>query len=200
MPEINILVIEDDPGSQSAIQTMLDSEGWRVRVIPEAGAAMQELARGSWALVLASLSVTGLQGPVFLTLKELAAAAPVEDGRSRVRVLFTVSPELTTQAIPVLERERLPYAMKPFQFHDFMEKINDLLVMAKFITRTARDRGFAIQQQERIKPGKRGKKVAQKSSMFASRDEYYYTEEELAEYERAEKEEEKKKKLKQRPI
>ena len=199
MPDIHILVIEDDPGSQSHIQTMLDSEGWRLSVVADAAAALQELARGHWALVIASVAVTGVSGPAFTILKELATAAPVEGGRSRVRVLFTIPADLPTQAIPVLDADRLPYVMKPFQFNDFTEKINDLLVMAKFITRTARDRGFAL-QQERKKATQKPKKAAQSSSMFASRDEYYYTEEELAEYEREQEEEKKKKKLKQRPI
>ena len=84
-----------------------------------------------------------------------------------------------------------------------MEKVNDLLLQAQFIGKTARERGFAFEKRERLKPGRPGKKAAPASSMFASRDEYYYTEEELAEYERQQSEEEKKKKktrLGERPI
>lgn len=201
--ELNILVLEDDPGSQKSIQLMLDAEGWRVTLMGDASAAMQELAKGAWALVIASLNLVGLESPLFQILKELALAAPIEEGRSRLRVLFVVPAEEVTRMIPVLENARLPYATKPYQFNDFMERVNDLLIQAQFIGKTARERGFAFEQRSRSKSGKPGKKTPA-SSMFASRDEYYYTEEELAEYERQQSEEEKKKKKKtnlgERPI
>ena len=198
--EINILVLEDDAESQSAIQMMMDGEGWKVRIIGDVDEAMQELARGTWALVVANLSLADLSSPLFQILKELAQAPPVEDGKSRVRVLFIVPLGDATQAIPVLETSRLPYAMKPYQFNDFMEKVNDLLLQAQFVTKTARERGFAFEKQERATSGKKAKNTAAASSMFASRDEYYYTEEELAEYEREIEEQKKKKKLTDRPL
>ena len=199
--EINILVLEDDPGSQHAIQLMMDGEGWKVKMIGDADAGMQELAHGSWALVVANLSVVEFTSPLFQILKELAQAAPVEEGKSRVRVLFVVPASQTTAAIPVLENARLPYAMKPYQFNDFIEKVNDLLLQAQFLSKTARERGFAFEQRARTKTGKPGKGAAAANSMFASRDEYYYSEEELAEYEREQSEQEKKKKkLTDRPL
>jgi len=199
--EINILVLEDDTGSQNAIQVMMDGESWKVKILADAEAALQELAQGSWALVVACLSLVELSSPLFQVLKELAQAAPVEEGKSRVRVLFVVSASQATEAIPLLENARLPYAMKPYQFNDFMEKVNDLLLQAQFVSKTARERGFAFEQHERTKTANAGKKAAAGNSMFASRDEYYYSEEELAEYEREQKDDEKKrKKLTDRPL
>jgi DNA-binding response OmpR family regulator len=199
--EINILVLEDDPGSQNAIQVMMDGESWKVKMLGDAGAALQELAQGSWALVVASLSLVDVSSPLFQILKELAQAPPVEDGKSRVRVLFVVPASQGPEAIPFLETARLPYAMQPYQFNDFMEKVNDLLLQAQFLSKTARERGFAFEKSGRPKVGKSGKKSAAANSMFASRDEYYYSEEELAEYEREQSElEKKKKKLTDRPL
>jgi DNA-binding response OmpR family regulator len=199
--EINILVLEDDPGSQNAIQVMMDGESWKVKMLGDADAGLKELAQGSWALVVASLSLVDFSSPLFQILKELAQAPPVEEGKSRVRVLFVVPPSQVTEAIPVLETARLPYAMKPYQFNDFMEKVNDLLLQAQFLSKTARERGFAFEKRERAPAGKHGKKTQAANSMFASRDEYYYSEEELAEYEREQSEQEKKKKkINDRPI
>ena len=199
--EINILVLEDDPGSQNAMQVMMDGEGWRVKMLDDPDAALRELAQGSWALVVASMAMVDFTGPLFQILKELAQSAPVENGKSRVRVLFVVPPT-HAQAIPVLEQARLPFAMKPYHFNDFLEKVNDLLLQAQFLSKTARERGFAFEKRAKPKIGKAAKKGAAANSMFASRDEYYYTEEELAEYEREQQEEEKKKKKKltDRPI
>lgn len=199
--EISILVLEDDSGSQNAIQMMMDGEGWKVKMISDADAGMQELAHGSWALVVANLGLSDFSSPLFQILKELAQAPAVEEGKSRVRVLFVVPTGDASQAIPVLEKAKLPYAMKPYQFNDFMEKVNDLLLQAQFVSKTARERGFAFEKRESATKGKKGKKGTAANSMFASRDEYYYTEEELAEYEKEQQEEaKKKKKLTERPL
>ena len=198
--EINILVLEDDAESQNAIQMMTDGEGWKVKMLDDAEAGMQELAQGSWALVVANLSMADFSSPLFQILKELAQAPPVEEGKSRVRVLFIVTAGDAPAAIPVLEQARLPYAMKPYQFNDFMEKVNDLLLQAQFVTKTARERGFAFEKRESATKGQKAKKAGAENSMFASRDEYYYSEEELAEYEREQEEQKKKKKLTERPL
>jgi DNA-binding response OmpR family regulator len=197
--EINILVLENDPGSQNAIQMMMDGEGWRLKIIADPDAALHDLAQGSWALVVASVAMVDFAGPLFQILKELAQSAPVEDGKSRVRVLFVVPAAMAQQAVPVLEEARVPFALKPYAFNDFLEKVNDLLLQAQFLSKTARERGFAFEQSGKPKAGK-NKKAAAANSMFASRDEYFYTEEELAEYEKEQKEDEKKKKLNKRPI
>ncbi len=198
--DVNILVLEEDSESQNAIQMMMDGEGWKVKMLSDTDAAMQELAQGSWALVVATLTLADLASPLFQILKELALAPPVEEGKSRVRVLFIVTPGDAPAAIPVLEQSRLPYAMKPYQFNEFMEKVNDLLLQARFVTKTARERGFAFEQRASAAKGKKGKGAGAANSMFASRDEYYYTEEELAEYEREQEEQKKKKKLTDRPL
>lgn len=199
--EISILVLEEDAGSQKAIQMMMEGESWKVKILGDANAAMQELAQGPWALVVASLTLADFSSPLYQILRELAQAPPVEDGKSRVRVLFVVPPNLVTEAIPLLENARLPYTVKPYQFNDFIEKVNDLLLQAQFLTKTARERGFAFEQRASATKGKKGKSAGASNSMFASRDEYYYSEEELAEYEKEEQErQKKKKKLTDRPL
>jgi len=198
--DINILILEDDAQAQGALQLMMDGEGWRLKMLGDPNAAMQELAHGSWALVVASLSLVDIASPLFQILKELAQASPVEDGKSRVRVLFAVTPGDAPAIVPVLDAARLPYAMKPYQLNEFMEKVNELLLQAQFLTKTARERGFAFQKRTQTTGSKKGKKSTAANSMFASRDEYYYTEEELAEYEKEIEEQKKKKKLTDRPI
>ena len=198
--EINILVLEDDAGSQSALHLMMDGEGWKVKMLGDPDAGMQELAHGSWALVVASLSLVDLASPLFQILKELAQAPPVEDGKSRVRVLFAVTPGDASAVVPVLDAARLPFVNKPYQLNEFIEKVNELLIQAQFLTKTARERGFAFEKRAQSAGTKKGKKGTAANSMFASREEYYYTEEELAEYEKEIEEQKKKKKLTDRPI
>jgi DNA-binding response OmpR family regulator len=207
MPSVGILIVDDDRSSQTALRELLDSEGWRVGIVPLASQALPELAGGDWSLVIANVSLTGLEGPLFTTLKELAQAAPLEDGHKRARVLFLV-PELAGAiAQPVLEREHVPYALKPFHLHDFLEKVSDLLMETAAIAAPIRDvrAGFGVHvaprklsRAERERAGTAASGRA--TNMFATREDYQMTEEELIDYERQEEAEtQRRKKLKKNP-
>ena len=202
MARIGILIIENDEANQSALRQLLDSEGWYVRIVSAVNQALSELSTGEWSLVIVNVAMVGLTSPVYLTLRELALAPAVEEGRVRARVLFVVPESAAVEALPVFERERLPYVVKPFQFHDLLEKVSDLLMeaaaLADPIRRVRHDSGLS---ERKRKEGRKGREsgsalAARNTNMFAKRDEYVMTEEEIVEYERSEKERDLKKKKK----
>jgi len=204
LAKIGILIIEDDEANQSALRQLLDSEGWYVRVVPVVKHALAELSTGEWSLVILNIAMVGLTSPVYETLRELALAPAVEEGKVRARVLFVVPESSALEALPVFERERLPYVVKPFQFHDLLEKVSDLLMeaaaLANPIRRVRHDSNLSERKRNEGRQGREsGNAFAPRNTnMFAKRDEYVMTEEEIAEYEKSEKEErEAKKKKKQ---
>src|SRR6266550_1880142 len=78
-------------------------------------------------------------------------------------------------------RPRLPYVLRPYHLHDFLEKVSDLLVEVKAIEgpiRQVRHEFGALRKKKKL--------AARSNSMFASRDSFSYTDEELAEYEKQE--------------
>jgi PleD family two-component response regulator len=178
---VNILVLDQEGPSAAALRQVLDSEGWRVKVIADSKQLMAELKTGDWSLVIANIRMLGLDSPGYLTLRELSGVSPEEGGR--VRGLFLV-PEMTgSQFVSTLEKARLPYVVRPYHLHDFLEKVSDLLVEVKVIEAPLR--------QVRYEFGglrKKKRNAGRGNSMFASRDEYTYTEEELAEFEKKEAE------------
>ncbi len=191
---VGILILDDDPASQGALRQVLDEEGWRVRIVPDTRALLAELATGEWSLVIANIELAGLNSPAFITLKELASVPPEEV--SRVRVLFLI-PEFGAAAyVPALEQARLPFVGRPFHLHDFLEKISDLLVEIKAIDAPIRKVRYEFGSLNK----KKKKAGSRETSMFASRDSYSYTEEELAEYEHQEKESSLLRKKRQKPI
>ena len=194
MTKVGILIIDDDAASQIALQHVLDSEGWKVRIVPLASHALAELASGSWTLAIANVAMTGVEGPLFTTLKELALAPALEAGRARVRVLFLVPELANAEAHPVLERERLPYTLKPFHLNDFLEKVSDLLLETHAIPAPIR----RVRRGDRAPTGRatRASRPGRDTSMFSSRQDYMMTEEEIAEFEKQEKEERKSKQKK----
>lgn len=111
--------------------------------------------------------------------------------RKRIRVLFLVPPLAVAKAQPVLEREGLPYSLTPYHLHDFLEKISELLVEAGAIEQPLRSiRDFS--SRKRRVTARRSARDSRRGAMFATREDYQMTEEELVEYERQEEEERKK--------
>ena len=186
MPGTRILIIDDDATSQAALQLILDSEGWKVKVQPLASEILNELAHEEWTLLLANVALTGMSGPTFATLRDLAQATVLEAGRRRVRVLFIVPELIAPHAQPILEYEHVPYALKPFHMHDFLEKVGDLLMEAGAIPKPIRQVRLAYAGPDRRGKDRRKSRDRRETPMFAARDDYYMTEEEITEYEQQE--------------
>ena len=189
--QVGILVLDDNAPGGSAVKQILDSEGWRVRLVADTQMLLAELKTGEWSLVIANVALTGVEGPAFVTLRELASV-PLDDG-GRVRVLFLI-PELASgQFVVHLEAARLPYVLRPYHLHDFLEKVSDLLVEVKAIEgpiRQVRHEFGALRKKK--------KQAGRSNSMFASRDSFSYSDEELAEYEKQESEDSKSRRNKPR--
>src|ERR1700684_4095912 len=179
--QVGILVLDNDPSGQGALRQILDSEGWRVRIVPDTKLLMAELKTGEWSLVVADVALMGLDSPLFVTLRELSSVSAAEG--ARLRVLY-ILPELSGgQYAGALEAAKVPYVVRPFHLHDFLEKVSDLLVEVKAIEgpiRQVRHEFGAIRKKK--------KQAGRSNSMFASRDSYSYSDEEIAEYEKQESE------------
>lgn len=221
MPEVNILIVDDDIASQRAMRSVLDAEGWRVRIVPAASQAMPELARGVWNLVIVNAALTDPRGPLFAILRDLAMAdveieeprasdteassepglitepsEPAPSTRRRLRVLFLIPASVSKELQPIIEREGLPYTAKPYNLHDFLEKVSDLLLEAGAIDspiRTIRE-FFTARKRRTVR---RTRRDGRSGAMFAPREDYQMTEEEMAEWERQEEEERKKRRKQQ---
>jgi len=179
--QVSILVLEDDARNSGALKQILDSEGWRVRVVEDVPMLHVELKSGEYSLLIANVALIGVESPTFQVLRELAGVTPDEGGR--LRILFVVPEMSGSQFVGHLEISHLPYVVRPFHLHDFLEKVSDLLVEIKAIEAPLR-----MTRYEFGAARKKKKESSRTTSMFASRDSYSYTEEEIAEYERAESE------------
>jgi CheY-like chemotaxis protein len=213
-PDVGILILDSTPASQQALRLLLSSEGWHVQVVTDAQQTLQQLLTGAWHLVIANVELAPPDGPLFPILRDLAHAEGVtieseeeeqENARAgakrspeqatvvrkrRLRVLFLVPSGNAADVVMELEDQELPYAILPYHFHDFFEKISDLLIEAGAIARSSRTSRFDIPGRARMQQAVKDQRG---NSMFASRSEYQMTEEEIAEYEKQEEEERRKK-------
>ncbi|MBZ5503290.1 MAG: bacillithiol biosynthesis cysteine-adding enzyme BshC [Acidobacteriia bacterium] len=158
---------------------------------------IDRLRRGALA------AVTGQQvglfgGPLFAILRELSRVEPpapeeaTEPGSRFFRVLFLVPLDVAGAVQPLLEEQNLPYALKPYHLRDFLEKVSDLLEEAGAIAQPIRGSGGGFSGVKKRQPERHVSRDGRGTSMFASRDDYQMTEEEIAEFERQEAEERKK--------
>src|SRR5262249_23298550 len=129
-----------------------------------------------------------------------------QEGKTGLGVLFMVPEDAALQAKSMLEGQGLPYVVKPFHLHDFLERVSDLLMETESISAPIRRVRQEFKLTSRFEglasaPGSAGRRSAPRARntmMFANPSEYSMTEEEIAEYERAEADESarrKKKKL-----
>jgi DNA-binding response OmpR family regulator len=178
--QVAILVLEEDADNALAVRQLLDSEGWRVNIVTDTDLLLNELRNGEWALVVANVAVTGTDSAAFTTLRELASV-PADEG-GRIRVLFIVPEMADIKYGQALERARLPYVARPFNFHDLIQKVSDLLFEVHAIAVPLRQVGreFGVVRKKKAEASRTN------NSMFASRGSYSYSEEEVAEYERQE--------------
>jgi PleD family two-component response regulator len=201
--EVGILIIDDDIVSQRALKNVLDSEGWHVRIVPLASHALAEIASGVWSLVIVNVALTDVRGPIFTTLRDLAqgqADAPEDieidvTRPKRIRVLFLVPVLAAKEVQPVLEREGLPYSLKPYHLNEFLEKVGDLLVEAGALDVPIRSMEISVRRR---RGGSRSARDRRNGAMFASREDYQMSEEEMVDYERQEEEDRKKREKEQK--
>jgi CheY-like chemotaxis protein len=193
VPDVGILIVDDDIASQRALKNVLDSEGWRVRIVPLVSHALAELATGTWNLAIVNIALADVRGPLFAILKELAEAEPPptqaegEPPPNRIRALFLVPVARAKDMQPILEREGLPYSLKPYHLHDFLEKVSELLVEAGAIAEPIRSiGGFGAGKRRKRNP--HFSRDTRRGTMFATREDYQMTDEEMSEYEREEEE------------
>lgn len=196
MSEVGILIVDNDAANQLALKNILDSEGWRVRIVQGESHALTELASGNWSLAIANTAVTDLRGPLFAILRDLSLAevppqATAAPARKGFRALFLVPVRIAPKIQPLLERQGLPYSLMPYHLNDFLEKVSELLVEAGAIAQPIRSiGGLGVRNQPRR--DSRFSRNARQVRMFASREDYQMTEEEMAEFERQEADERKK--------
>jgi len=197
--DVGVLIIDADAASQEALCQVLGAEGWSVEGATSSSQALQKLAKGKWSLVLANTAVTGITGALFLTLKVLGVPAENEAAKAQVRILFIVPSASAAQTTPLLEEEHLPYVLKPFTFHDLLERVSDLLMETEVIgapLRKVRQDGLKSSRRSRRAGRDPGRDGARNTGMFSVQEDYQWSEEELAEYEKQETDALKKKKKK----
>src|SRR5208282_567407 len=86
--QVGILVLEDDPKNSGVLKQILDSEGWRVRIVQDVGLLHAELKTTEYSLLVANIAMMGIPSPTYHVLRELSSVSAENGGR--LRTLFVI--------------------------------------------------------------------------------------------------------------
>lgn len=183
MPDVRILVIDNDQLSRRALRLILESDEWQIEMAAQREDGLAHLAKGGWHLVIANVSLSGVSGPLFELLRDL------DKSDAKVRTLFLVPAFGEAQVLQTLERMRLPYATLPLHLHDFLENVSDLLHESGAVSGPLRGfrEGGPAAPKPHLQDARKRKEEEGAPTMFAARDGYEYDEEELRRFEEEER-------------
>lgn len=115
MPQLSILVVDDDPDVREYLRDFLTSEGYGVQVVEDPTAVVDELKQGDYHVVVLDLMMPKLSG-----IDLLGRIREVDDDVAVI--ILTGFPSLETAASSI-EHDVSAYIRKPFAVKDFREAI-----------------------------------------------------------------------------
>lgn len=132
MPQLSILVVDDDPDVREYLRDFLTSEGYGVTVVDDPTAVCDELKRGDYHVVVLDLMMPKLSGIDLLSrIRELDDDIAV--------IILTGFPSLETAASSI-EHDVSAYIRKPFAVKDFREAIG----------RIAKKKGLLLRSEDEL--------------------------------------------------
>lgn len=116
-----ILIVEDDPTTREALQTLLESRNYQVAVSENGLDALQvfESVDQSIDLVISDMVMPGMGG--------LTLYYALRDRYKDVKILFITGHPLDMESQSLLEESHIEWLQKPFNVQEFIQTIQKLL-------------------------------------------------------------------------
>jgi DNA-binding NtrC family response regulator len=110
-----ILLIEDDPGAASALQKVLEAEGYRVELAERGDDGLAQAQCGSFDLVLTDVKLPGIGG--------LELAAQLRAAKPKLPIIMMTAHGTTDIAIEATKVGAYEYLIKPFEADDLLDVV-----------------------------------------------------------------------------
>jgi two-component system, OmpR family, response regulator len=132
LPQLSILVVDDDPDVREYLRDFLASEGYGVRAVEDPTAVVDELKRGDFHVIVLDLMMPKLSGIDLLgRIREVDNDVAV--------IILTGFPSLES-ATSSIEHDVSAYIRKPFAVKDFREAIQ----------RIAKKKGLHLSREDEL--------------------------------------------------
>ena len=132
MPQLSVLVVDDDPDVREYLRDFLTSEGYGVATCEDPTSVVEELRQGDYHVVVLDLMMPKLSG-----IDLLGRIREVDDDVAVI--ILTGFPSLETAALSI-EHDISAYIRKPFAVKDFREAIQ----------RIAKKKGLLLRREDEL--------------------------------------------------
>ncbi len=110
-----ILIVDDDPGQRSLLETFLQAKGYRTLAVASGEAALREIAKGAFALLISDVRMPGMSGIETLhRVRESHPTLPV--------LLVTAFADIRT-AVAAMRDGAVNYLAKPIDLDELMVSV-----------------------------------------------------------------------------
>lgn len=145
-----ILLIEDDSGTASALQKVLQAEGYGVQVADRGDEGLAQARSVSFDLVLTDLKLPGLSG--------MDLAAQLRAAKPKLPIVMITAHGTTDTAIEATKIGAYEYLIKPFEADDLLDVVAAAVAHSRLMSEPvemgeARSARFAIIGQSRVMQG-----------------------------------------------
>jgi nitrogen regulation protein NR(I) len=113
MMQANILLIEDDRSTASALQNVLQAEGYAVTVVNRGDEGLNQARQNACDLVITDLRLPGLSGMDLIA--QLHAAKP------KLPIIMMTAHGTTETAIEAMKLGAIEYLVKPFEVDELLD-------------------------------------------------------------------------------
>lgn len=132
LPQLRILIVDDDRAICEYMQTLLERDGYAVKVMSDPGLVTAELKRDEYHLVILDLMMPKRDG--IEVLRDIR-----KHDKDLAVVIFTGYPNLDT-AVASMKLDAVDYVKKPFNVEEFRD----------VIARVMRKKGFSVTPEEEL--------------------------------------------------
>lgn len=117
--QLSVLVVQNDQAFARSLKEALEQDNYRVKIIRQAQAALDYLAKHTPQIILADLDLPDISGP--LLLRSLKNSCP------QVPLVFLSSPLETSEIMTGLELGAEDYLLKPIRPRAVLARLNKVL-------------------------------------------------------------------------
>lgn len=113
--ERNVLIVDDEPAIRNILARIISSKGHQPHTVPNGKAALTELAKHVYDLLIVDLKMFGLSG------KKLYETLSEKSPDTANKVVFITGDTMTEETNDFLVSSGRPYLAKPFSPDDILD-------------------------------------------------------------------------------
>jgi CheY-like chemotaxis protein len=120
-----LLIVDDEPTVRETLARVLEDQGYEVRTAGDGAAALEQVRRHTFDLILCDIRMPGISGPAFYE------EALHQDANLASRILFSTGDVVSPATRHFLDTHDVPVLAKPFTVEMLLDEVESRLDLQK---------------------------------------------------------------------